>query len=62
MRQVVAILERASDAWHNGDLATAGPLHWPIALNLASPEEHSLVADGQVSHRGGTGFQGDEGC
>jgi hypothetical protein len=38
VRQVLAILERASDTWHNGDPAKSGPLHWPVAVDLARRE------------------------
>jgi hypothetical protein len=38
VRQVLAILGRASDTWHNGDPAKSGPLHWPVAVRLATRE------------------------
>ncbi len=38
VRQVLAILDRASDTWHNGDPAESGPLHWPVAVTLARRE------------------------
>jgi hypothetical protein len=38
VRQVLAILDRASDTWHNGDPAKSGPLHWPVAVTLARRE------------------------
>jgi hypothetical protein len=35
VRHALAILDRASDTWHNGDPAKSGPLHWPVAVTLA---------------------------
>jgi hypothetical protein len=35
VRQVLDILERASDTWHNGGANESGPLHWPVAVSLA---------------------------
>jgi hypothetical protein len=50
VRQVLAILGRASDTWHNGGATESGPLHWPVAVRLAQRElEQALGAmEGQT--------------
>ena len=35
MRDAIALLERASGEWRNGGSCEAGPLHWPVSVNLA---------------------------
>lgn len=32
VRAALHYLERASDAWRNGDPRDGGPLHWPVAI------------------------------
>ncbi len=53
VRQVLAILERASDAWHNGVPAKNGPLHWPLAVDLARRELQRALGtlEGQPNER-----------
>jgi len=33
-----AVLERASDSWRNGSPSDEGPLHWPVAIQVAERE------------------------
>ncbi len=35
VRRALSILGRASDTWHNCDLAKSGPLPWPVPVTLA---------------------------
>lgn len=38
IRQALEILNRASTDWRGNGAADAGPLHWPVAVNLARRE------------------------
>lgn len=38
VRGVIAVLERASDSWRNGNPQSDGPLHWPVAVHFARAE------------------------
>jgi hypothetical protein len=53
VRQALAILGRASDTWHNGDPAKSGPLHWPVAVDLARRELRQALGtmEGQPEER-----------
>jgi hypothetical protein len=35
VRRALDLLSRASADWRNGGGAEAGPLHWPVSVNLA---------------------------
>ncbi|MGA7540437.1 MAG: hypothetical protein WBW93_16900 [Steroidobacteraceae bacterium] len=35
VRQALDLLGRASADWRNGNGCEAGPLHWPVSVNLA---------------------------
>ncbi|MHB1542786.1 MAG: hypothetical protein ACYCYH_16035, partial [Steroidobacteraceae bacterium] len=38
IRQALEILNRASTDWRGNGAGDAGPLHWPVAVNLARRE------------------------
>lgn len=38
IREALDLLGRASADWQNGTAAVPGPLHWPVAVNLARRE------------------------
>ncbi len=77
IRQALEILSRASVDWRGNGAADGGPLHWPVAVNLARRELaqalealeqsrvvqlHTPLAEWLCRHCGSTGFDGDAPC
>jgi hypothetical protein len=77
IRQALEILSRASVDWRGNGAADAGPLHWPVAVNLARRELaqalealeqrrvvqlRTALADWLCGHCGGSGFEEKEPC
>ncbi|MHB1829674.1 MAG: hypothetical protein ACYCV6_18670, partial [Steroidobacteraceae bacterium] len=53
IRQALEILNRASTDWRGNGAGDAGPLHWPVAVNLARREFaqalESIQAEAQLA-------------
>ncbi|MHB1870889.1 MAG: hypothetical protein ACYCT1_08550 [Steroidobacteraceae bacterium] len=77
IRHALEMLSRASGDWRGNGSVDAGPLHWPVAVNLArrqlaqaleALEQRRVVqlrtalADWLCGHCGGSGFEEEDPC